>query len=139
MHPFSYPARVEEVEPGEFLVTFADVPEALTSEPTREAAIEAAADALAVAIEGYLEAGRELPARRAAAADEIEIPLDLAVAARALLLQEMKRQGLSKVGLAQRLGRDEKAARRILSGKGATLDLTLLALRAVGVRPGLAV
>ena len=37
MTPTTYPARIEEVEPGEFLVTFHDVPEALTSDDSRDA------------------------------------------------------------------------------------------------------
>jgi hypothetical protein len=36
------------------------------------------------------------------------------------------------------MGRDEKVIRRIISGKGASLDLTLQALRAVGIRAPLA-
>lgn len=50
----------------------------------------------------------------------------------------MHDQGLSKVGLATRLGRDEKTVRRILAGQNVSLDLILDALRAVGVRPALA-
>lgn len=54
-------------------------------------------------------------------------------------MTKMRRLGLSKVDVAQRTGRDEKAVRRILTGRGASLDETAAALRAVGVAPVLAV
>ena len=56
-----------------------------------------------------------------------------ALAARALLADAMKSQHLTKVGLAQRMGKDEKVIRRIIAGKGASLELTLPALRAVDI------
>ena len=138
MTPIAFPARISEVEPGDFLVTFADLPEAITGGTNRAEAEAQAADALAVAIEGYLLAGRAVPQPREPRAGEVAVALDPRLAARLLLVTEMAHQGLSKVGLAERLGRDEKTVRRILSGKGATLDLTLSALRVLGVRPVLA-
>lgn len=138
MTPIAYAARIEQVDRHEFLVTFPDVPEALTGGATREEAEANAADALSAALEGYLEAGRDFPTARAASVGEAEIALDPAVAARGVLVRAMTAQHLSKVGLAQRMGRDEKVVRRIISGKGASLDLTLQALRAVGIRAALA-
>lgn len=67
------------------------------------------------------------------------MPVEPAVAARLLLLRAMNAQQLNKVGLAQRMGKDEKVVRRILAGQNVSLDLILDALRAVGVRPALAV
>ncbi len=61
------------------------------------------------------------------------------LAARAHLSGAMKAQGISKVGLAKLMKRDEKAVRLILSGRGASLDMTLEALRAVGVLPAFSV
>ncbi|MBT9472099.1 MAG: type II toxin-antitoxin system HicB family antitoxin [Pseudomonadota bacterium] len=138
MTPITYPARIEEVEPGEFLVTFTDVPEALTSGATYAEAIGEAADALAVAMEGYILEGREAPRPRPIEAGEVEIGLSPAIAARFLLVSAMRDQALSKVALAELMHRDEKVVRRILSGKNASLDLTLEALGAVGIRPTLA-
>jgi antitoxin HicB len=138
MTPFAYPCRIEEIDRNEFLVTFPDVPEALTSGETRDAALVAAADALVVAIDGYLEAGREVPSPRPARRDEDLIALDPAVAARVVLLREMARLRMSRVALATQLGRDEKAVRRMISGKGASLEMTLNALKVMGIRPVLA-
>jgi antitoxin HicB len=135
---FSYPAHIEEIEPGEFLVTFPDVPEAITSGATHAEALEAAAGALAVAVEGYLLGGHDVPAPRDAKRGEELVALDPVVAARVVLVLEMGRQGLTKVALAHRIGRDEKAVRRMIAGKGASLDMILGALKVLGVRPALA-
>lgn len=137
MQTYAYPAHVDEAAPGDVVLRFRDVPEALSGGDTLEEAFAQAPDCLAVVLEGYLARDRDLPVPTAALPGERVIALDPAVAARALLMRALREQGLSKVGLAERLGRDEKAARRVLSGKGASLDLILQALRAVGVRPAL--
>ena len=64
--------------------------------------------------------------------------VDPKLAARARLTREMTAQGVSNVALAKRMGRDEKAVRLILSGRGASLELTFEALRTLGVRPAMA-
>lgn len=145
MNTMIYRAYIAEEEPGCFSVRFADVPEVVTDGATLAEAVANAHDALSVALEGYLEQGRAFPAATDAAVDfegapasAHDIAVAPAVAARAILAREMKAQGLSKVSLAGRMGKDEKVVRRILAGKGVSLDLTIQALRAVGVRPALA-
>jgi len=66
-------------------------------------------------------------------------PLDPRIAARVLLTRATAEQGLTKVALAARMQVDEKAVRVILSGQKVSLNRTLDALRAVGIRPALAV
>jgi antitoxin HicB len=138
MFALTYPVEVEEAGPADFVATFPDVPEAITGAETREQALVLASEALAVAIEHYLELGRAVPPP-AERPDLPQVPLEPAIAARLLLIQAMAHQGLSKVALAARMGVDEKAARRIVAGRNVTLDRTLDALRAVGVHPALAV
>jgi antitoxin HicB len=145
MTPLTYFAYIYEAEPGAWLVRFFDVPEAITQGDTFEDAKANAADALAAALEGYIELSLPLPARAKVTPDDaapgytiIEIAVDPTIAARGLLVGAMRAQGLNKVALAQRIGRDEKVVRRILNGKGASFELTLQALKAVGVRPALA-
>lgn len=145
MTPVAYVALIQEEGPREFIVTFPDVPEAIAQGSDLVEARLNAHDALSAALEAYVELGRPFPAR-----DELEVGrlkkgivrFDVAVepklAARARLAGEMQAQGISKVGLAKLMKRDEKAVRLILSGRGASLDMTLEALRAVGVRPALA-
>lgn len=138
MKTYAYPAAITQVEPGEFEVRFRDVPEVLTFADVAEEAVLNAADALGVAIDHYLDLGRALPAPSKAMRGERLVPLPLRTGARAALVEAVAAQRLSKVALAARMGQDEKAARRVLSGKGATIDATVKALRAIGVPAGLA-
>lgn len=145
MTPLAYVALIRQDGPEDFLVTFPDVPEAITQGSSLEEAIANAGDALDVALEGYLEAGRAWPEPNYPAGQlqdgcvqAPEVPVTPAVAARLLLVQAMQDQGLTKVDVAARMQRDEKVVRRILKGQGASLEQTLAALRAVGVRAGLA-
>jgi antitoxin HicB len=138
MHPLTYPVVIEEAGPADFVATFPDIPEAVTGAETREQALIMAEDALVTAIEHYLKLGRPVPLP-STPADLPQVPLNPAVAARVLLTQAMAEQGLTKVALAARLHVDEKAVRVILSGRKVSLNRTLDALRAVGIRPALAV
>ena len=139
MRSYTYPCTLTEIAADDVQVGFTEFPEVVTGGPDRSRALAEAPDALAAVVEVYLAQGRELPSPRGAGENEMEVALDPALAARAVLLSAMREQALSKVALAQRMGRDEKVARRIVSGSGASLELTLEALRAVGVRAGLAV
>jgi antitoxin HicB len=49
-----YPATIEQDEDGQFIVSFRDVPEALTSGETLEEALAEAVDCLVVALDGYV-------------------------------------------------------------------------------------
>ncbi|HZC16759.1 MAG TPA: type II toxin-antitoxin system HicB family antitoxin [Caulobacteraceae bacterium] len=139
MHPLTYPAKVVEAQPNDFVVQFIDIPEAISGGATVDEALAEAAEALEVAVEYYLNEGRAIPDPSPVRGGQHDVALAPAIAARLLLIRTMTEQKLSKVALAARMGRDEKVVRRVLSGKGASLDLTLAALKAIGVRPALAV
>jgi antitoxin HicB len=138
MTPLSYPVVIEEAAPGDFVATFPDIPQAITGAGTPERALQMAEDALATAVGHYLDIGRNVPAP-SPGHDLPYVALAPAIAARVLLTWAMAEQGLSKVALAARMQVDEKAVRVILSGRNVSLNRTLDALRAVGVRPALAV
>jgi antitoxin HicB len=57
-----YPARFECDVAGGYVVTFRDVPEAITQGESLDDAREMAADALRTALEFYAEDGRPVPA-----------------------------------------------------------------------------
>jgi antitoxin HicB len=139
MRTFIYPAVIEEPYPNDFVVRFPDVPEAITGGDTLEQALAQAVEALEVAVEFYLNNGRAAPVPRQISEGEYPVALAPTMAARVLLTEAMAAQGLSKTALAGRMRKDEKVVRRILSGKGASFELTLDALRAVGIRPALSV
>ena len=145
MTPIAYVAVIQQDGPTDYLVTFPDVPEAIAQGDSLDEARINAHDALATALAGYLKRDRAFPVavatmdRRSDKGSTLwETAVEPKLAARARLAAEMLAQGISNVGLAKRMGRDEKAVRLILSGRGASLDKTLEALRAVGVRAALA-
>ena len=144
MTPVAYVATIQQDGPTDFIVTFPDVPEAITQGNSLDEARLIAHDALAAALEGYLKRGRPFPAvtttnvSTETGTSLWQTAVEPKLAARARLVLEMQTQGINNVGLAKRMGRDEKAVRLILSGRGASLDKTLEALRAVGVRAALA-
>jgi predicted RNase H-like HicB family nuclease len=132
MDLFVYPARVTEPEPGEHVVQFRDIPEAIAFGSTMDQALEEAFEALEAATEGYLAEGRPLPADPQTG--EILVSLEPTKALRAVLVREMDELSLNNVTLARRLRCDEKAVRRMLSGQGASFNQVSRALSKLGVR-----
>lgn len=142
MIPLAFRATIHEETDHEFLVTFQAIPEALTGGFSFEEALANAHDALAVALEGYLESGWPVPPADAVEATSDArrplIPVAPAVAARILLHREMAARGTTQAELGRLMERDEKTVRRIIAGQGVTLGMTLKALTALGVFPALA-
>lgn len=152
INPIAYTAFIQQDGPTDFIVTFPEVPEAITQGDSLAGARSAAYDALNTALDLiYLNDGRDFPTAAVSSAAYAWPPRDIPpnvttwltavepkLAARERLRREMRTLGMSNVGLAKAMGKDEKAVRLILSGRGASLDRTLEALRAVGVRPALA-
>ena len=133
-HPV-YQARVEPDPDGGFIVTFPDVPEAITGGGTLEEALEMAEDALAVALLGRIEEGRELPEAAARGEGLHPVVVPAPVAAKLALLELWRGSGLSKSALARRLGVDEKAVRRLLDpNHNTSLARLEKAIRALGGR-----
>ena len=145
MTPVAFVALIRQDGPRDFIVTFPDVPEAITQGDTLQQARMAAHDALATALAVYLDMERPFPTA-SQILDEHVAPgssrwvtaVEPKLAARARLAAELKSQGISKVGLARMLGKDEKIVHRMLTGRSASLEAILEALRAVGVWPALA-
>ncbi len=137
MQTYMYPAAVAEFAPGDFVVSFRDISQIVTGGATFDEAVAQAPDALAVTVEHYLAKGLPVPKPSARKAGEVYVPLEPAIAARVALAEAMASQGVSKVALAARMGKDEKVVRRILTGKNASFAMTMGALRAVGVNPSL--
>ncbi len=138
MQTWAYPARIEDQGVDGFLVTFPDVPEAITGGDTLADARANAADALEEAILAYMAMGRAIPPPRSARKGEQLIVLDPVTAARAILAQAMATDHVTNVALAKRLGKSEGAVRRLTDGAtGVKIDTVLEALEAVGRRAAL--
>lgn len=114
---YGYPARIEGEE-GDWVVTFRDVPEALTGDGTVEKARALAQDCLIAALGFYTDRkwGRPRPIPRPSRPEPGEEMVDLPplVAAKLALHEAVRETGLTDVILAERLGVAEPAVRRLL-------------------------
>lgn len=128
---FTYQATLEDDPDGGFVVTFADVPEAVTAGDTRAEALENAREALGLALRGILQQGRNLPASTATEGTPVAVDAD--VAAKLAVVVAFRAAGISKTELARRLGKTENEARRILDPDyGTKIGLLQDALRVLG-------
>ena len=69
----AYPVNLERQKDGSILVSFPDIPEALTEGATDEEALAEAEDCLIAALGGYIQARRPIP--RASAGPDSPIPV----------------------------------------------------------------
>jgi antitoxin HicB len=88
---------------GGFVVTFRDIPEAITQGETREDALAMALDALEVAMEFYFEDKRSVPMPSKQKRGELAVELPPSLSAKILLLNEMLKQNIRPAELARRL------------------------------------
>ena len=111
---YIYAARIEPDPEGGFLVTFPDVPEAITAGATLTEARANGSEALGLALRGYLVLDRPLPTRAAKCKGLVEVPVNAATALKLAVIEAFNSSGISKSDLARRLGKAEGEARRIL-------------------------
>ncbi len=90
-------------EAGGFVVTFPDIPEAITQGETIEEALAMAAEALESAMDFYFDSKRAVPMPSVAKRRQHVVALPLSVSAKVLLLNEMVRQQVRPAELARRL------------------------------------
>lgn len=135
MQAYAYYAELERGTRGAVIVSFPDVPEAITQGRDVENAREMAEEALGLALLTYLQRQKPLPKRRAKGRNLIEIAVAPDVAAKLAVLEAFRDSGISKAELARRIVKDEKEVRRILDPKHPTkLPALTAALRALGKR-----
>ncbi len=136
MKAYSYRALFEPGDRrGNIVVTFPDVPEAITQGRGHADARTMAEEALGLVLLTYLEHGKPLPKPRARGRNLVEVAVAPDVAAKLAVLEAFKAAGISKSELARRIGKDEKEVRRILDPRHPTKLPTLTAaLRALGKR-----
>jgi antitoxin HicB len=118
---FVYPARFERGDkPGVLVITFRDVPEAITQGKDEKDAIWQAADCLEEAIAGRIADGREIPRASKPARGERMIPVPAPMATKAALYLALREAGMTNVQLARKLGCDEREVRRMLDPRHPT-------------------
>ena len=109
----SYPFNVLK-DGEEYIVTFPDIPEAITGAETREEAILLARDALIAALGGYMEDKISIPPPSSKKPKQLLAYLRPLEAAKVALYMAMTEESVNNVELARRLDIDEKAVRRML-------------------------
>ena len=130
---YVYICALTAEDEGGFFVSFPDVPEALTGGDDRADALVIAEDALGAALGMYVGEREAIPVPSAAIAGQAVVAVPAVVAAKLALYTAMRRQGISKVALAERLGLSEGAVRKLCDPNHRSHISTVEdALRAVG-------
>ena len=135
MRSYVYRAEFEHGARKGFVVSFPDVPEAITQGRDMADARAMAEEALGLALLSYPARGLPLPKAKASGKKLVSVGVAPDVAAKLAVLESFVAAGISKSELARRIGKDEKEVRRILDPKHATkLPALTAALRALGKR-----
>jgi antitoxin HicB len=135
MRSFVYHAEFEPGAKRSFVVSFPDVPEAITQGNDMADARTMAEEALGLALLGYLARGRRLPKAKAKGRGLVPVAVAPDVAAKLAVLEAFTEAGISKADLARRLAKDEKEVRRMLDPRHPTkLPALTEALRVLGKR-----
>jgi len=130
----NYPARIVRDGDG-FMVSFPDIPEALSFGSTREEAMAMAADALTTAMDFFFEDRRAVPEPSEAKRGQVLIALPASVSAKVLLLNEMLRQDVRPAELARRMHvRPQEVTRITTLSHPTKIDTISDALAAMGKR-----
>ena len=109
----AYPVRLEGDDQGAVLVSFPDIPEALTEGATEGEALAEAQDCLIAALGGYMDDRRDIP-RPSPGRGRPLAALPALAAAKIALHRAMRERGLSNAALARRLGTVEGTVRRLI-------------------------
>lgn len=129
----AYPVNLR-VLPDTVLVSFPDIPEALTEGNTEREALLEAADCLIAALGGYVNDGRRIPQPSASSGPVVELPA--LIAAKLALYETMREQDIDIGELAERLGEVATTVRRLLDlDHRSHIDQVETALEVLGKRP----
>jgi antitoxin HicB len=124
-------------EDGKFIVSFRDVPEALSSGEPLEEALSEAADCLVLALDGYVDDRRSRPIPRPSRSGpgERAVAVPPLIAAKLALHDAIRDAGLTPTTLAERLDLSEPGARRLLDlGHRSRIEEVQAALANLGER-----
>ena len=131
---FKYPVTLTlDKKDGGFVVTFKDVPEAITQGDTVPQALAAAKEALESALDFYFEDRRAVPAPSKPKRGQHVIELPASLSAKILLLNEMIAQNVRPAELARRLKTTPQEVNRLTNIRHTTrIDSIATALQALG-------
>ena len=130
---FTFPVQlIADSEDGGYVVTFRDLPEAITQGDSISECLTEAIDCLEEAIAARIDDNREIPQSSVPIEGEYLVELPLTMVFKTLVYQAFKEKQVNKTQLANQLNLDEKEIRRILNPrhgtKLATIERVLSAL-----------
>jgi antitoxin HicB len=112
----AYPVKLKpDRESGGFVVTFPDIPEAITQGETLPEAMAMAQDALETALDFYFDDRRPVPIPSRPKRGQRLVSLPLSIEAKVLLLNEMVRQRVRPAELARRMRTSPQAVNRLVN------------------------
>ncbi len=132
---YAYPCNlIPDREEGEgFIVTFPDVPGAITGAQTREEFLFLAEDALVAMLAVYVQQQREIPTPSPVADGQELVAVPPIAAAKLALYTAMREQGITGETLATRLNLSDSALRKLLNPDCFShISQIMKALRTVG-------
>ena len=131
----AYPAQFEPEGEG-FVVTFPDIPEAITEGNSVTEAMEYAVDVLQTILSEYINRRMEIPRPRRARGKKVRwVRLPALAEAKIGLYRSMRAGNVRKAGLARRIGWQKSQVDRLLDLKHASrLDQIERALKALDKR-----
>jgi antitoxin HicB len=128
-----FPAQFTRAKEGGFIVTFPDIPEAITQGDNIDNAMHHAANALESALDFYFEEGRRVPMPSRPKRGQRVVELPASVSAKVLLLNEMIAQKVRPATLARRLRVTPQEVTRLIDLRHTTkIDGIAGALKALG-------
>jgi antitoxin HicB len=130
----AYPVNLRK--DGKFiLVTFPDIPEAVTQGRDRTEALKAARDVLETAMDVYFDERRPVPAPSQPKRGQLVVEVPASLSAKILLLNEMLHQNVRPADLARRIGTSPQVVNRLTNIRHTSqIDGIDTALRALGKR-----
>ena len=134
---YQYPVRFKTDSNGTLLVTFPDVPEAITFGETRADALARAAEALEAALSLYMDSRRDLPHPKSSSSRKktLTVTLPALTEAKLALYELMRANGVSKAELARKLICGKSQVDRLLDlNHGSRLDQLEAAFQALSKR-----
>ena len=118
-NPMRYPVTLTPAVEGGFVVSFPDIPEALTQGNTRH--------------EFYFDDNEAIPLPSAVSAEDDYVEIPLSVASKVLLLNAFLESKITQQELANRIGRPKQEITRLFDLKHTTkIDAVQIAARALG-------
>ena len=128
-----YPAVLTPNGEGGYIVTFRDVPEAITEIWDKNELKETATDCLVTAVDFYIEDHRLFPAPSKTKKDDVIIQLPISISAKILLLNTMVSGNIRPVDLAKKMGIKPQEVNRIIdTGHTTKIDTIAKALSVLG-------